>query len=208
MSPRGFHENEKKQIKEALIQAGRNHFGSNGLKKTNIKDLTKDAGIAQGSFYTFFESKELLYFRIMELDEEELKEKVAEAFLSEGDMHAEQFARILLYIFSLLDNYPLIRRLFLTDEYEQLVRKLPADVLAEHAHNDAMSLSPLLASLQEEGKLDPSLDHQVVSGVVRALFLTLAHKKEIGLEIFENCLVFMTEAVADRIFRNGKKSHD
>ena len=37
-----------------------------GMKKTSVEQLTKAVGIAKGSFYKFYESKEMLFFAVLE----------------------------------------------------------------------------------------------------------------------------------------------
>ena len=72
---RGFTDREKEIIRNNLIETGRELFGKYGLKKTSIGDLTKAVGIAQGSFYTFFKSKEKLYLEIIDREGELIKRK-------------------------------------------------------------------------------------------------------------------------------------
>ncbi len=74
--PRGFSDKEKIMIQESLMENGKRLFSSYGLKKTSISDITRAAGIAQGSFYNFFDSKEELYFEILEAEEQTMKEKL------------------------------------------------------------------------------------------------------------------------------------
>ncbi|MCY7914456.1 TetR/AcrR family transcriptional regulator [Bacillus haynesii] len=57
MSVPKFTEKEKEAIRSALVHSGRELFAQLGLKKTSVSELTASAGIAQGSFYTFFDSK-------------------------------------------------------------------------------------------------------------------------------------------------------
>ncbi|MCK4258879.1 MAG: helix-turn-helix transcriptional regulator [Halanaerobiales bacterium] len=73
---KAFSDNEKKIIKNAIIEKGRELFGKYGFKKTAIGDLTKSTGISQGSFYSFFNSKEELYFEILEIEEQVIREKL------------------------------------------------------------------------------------------------------------------------------------
>ena len=67
--PKTFTGKEKEIIRKTLITKGRELFSKYGLKKTSITELTNSAGIAQGTFYNFFESKEELYFEILEQEE-------------------------------------------------------------------------------------------------------------------------------------------
>ncbi|GAE29458.1 TetR/AcrR family transcriptional regulator [Halalkalibacter hemicellulosilyticus] len=202
--PSGFNKEEQEHIKEKLQEAGRRLFGSVGLKKTSIKDLTEYAGIAQGSFYKFYDSKEVLYFRLLEKDEEEIKQALMIKFASEKTMDESVLAEGLIESIKQVEQYPLIRRLYTTDEYEKVVRKLPKELLEEHGKEDTVSLAPLLDQLKMEGKIDSQLSNDVVSGALRALFLMMIHKKEIGEEVYEDSLYFLAEAVAMRVFKEVK----
>ncbi|MFI6321096.1 TetR/AcrR family transcriptional regulator [Nonomuraea sp. NPDC050556] len=56
---------EKDRITGALLDAAERLFATQGLKKTALEELTTPAGIAKGSFYAFFDSKESLYKEVM-----------------------------------------------------------------------------------------------------------------------------------------------
>ncbi len=43
-----------------------------GMKKTSVDQLTKAVGIAKGSFYKFYESKEMPFFAVLESIHSEL----------------------------------------------------------------------------------------------------------------------------------------
>lgn len=55
--PKKFTEQEREWIKHKLLTEGRRCFEVHGIKKTSVEELTKAAGIAQGSFYMFFDRK-------------------------------------------------------------------------------------------------------------------------------------------------------
>lgn len=51
----------KKQVKrEEIISAAQKLIIQKGYRKTSVEDITKEAGIAKGSFYTYFKSKDSL----------------------------------------------------------------------------------------------------------------------------------------------------
>lgn len=47
-----------KQTKERLIESARKVIIEKGFKETSIEDITKDAKVATGTFYTYFKTKE------------------------------------------------------------------------------------------------------------------------------------------------------
>lgn len=57
---KAFTEEERSRIKEKIMEAALDLFHDKGTKALNISELTKRAGIAQGSFYSFWQDKEAL----------------------------------------------------------------------------------------------------------------------------------------------------
>ncbi len=64
--PKGFTEYEKELIRKRLLEQGQRLFSAYGLKKTNIEEIAKAAGISKGAFYNFYESKEALFMEVIE----------------------------------------------------------------------------------------------------------------------------------------------
>ncbi|WP_042141900.1 TetR/AcrR family transcriptional regulator [Paucisalibacillus sp. EB02] len=203
--PRGFNANEKEFIRDKLLSAARELFSSLGLKKTSIKDLTGKAGIAQGTFYNFFESKEVIYFLLLEQDEKEIKQNVINKLMSK-EITPSNFANVIYTTVKQIENYPLIRRLYTTEEYELLVRKLPNELLKEHSENDILSLNPLLDQWKNKGEVDANLSNEVVTSALRALFLMTIHKREIGEDVYDQSLQFLAEGIALRLFKGGENT--
>lgn len=204
---RGFSEREKEVIRDLLIEKGKELFGIYGLKKTSIKDLTKAAGIAQGSFYKFFNSKEELYFEILQKEEEEIHQNLLGGVLTSNQITREAFQRLLQESFRIVDQNPIIRNLYSEEDYTILLRKLPEEKIKEHIMKDSSILIPLIEEWQRAGimlKRDP----EVIASLLRALFTITLHKKEIGLEIFDETMDLMIELVCNGLITEGEKKHD
>ncbi|HEX2982568.1 MAG TPA: helix-turn-helix domain-containing protein, partial [Ignavibacteriales bacterium] len=57
---------EKKIIVKAkIIEAASGFFSAHNYHEVMMEDIAKAAGIAKGTLYNYFESKESLYFTIM-----------------------------------------------------------------------------------------------------------------------------------------------
>ena len=67
--PRIFSEADRGAIRQSLIEAGRESFLRHGLRKTSVEELARSAGIAKGTFYNFFASKEDLCMAIFDQEE-------------------------------------------------------------------------------------------------------------------------------------------
>lgn len=71
---KAFTEDERKEVQERLRRTGLALFAEKGIKGVSIRELTKNAGIAQGGFYTFYIDKEDFLADLIEL---RVKEKLA-----------------------------------------------------------------------------------------------------------------------------------
>ena len=63
---KAFSEYEKLNIKQKIMEAAIEIFHESGTKGLSIKELTKRAGIAQGSFYNFWKDKDALIMDVMQ----------------------------------------------------------------------------------------------------------------------------------------------
>ena len=63
--PKALSEEEKEQIKNQILKTAVELFHDKGTKSINIQELTRRAGIAQGSFYSFWKDKDALIMDVM-----------------------------------------------------------------------------------------------------------------------------------------------
>ncbi|MCR5323124.1 MAG: TetR/AcrR family transcriptional regulator [Lachnospiraceae bacterium] len=60
-----FTDKEREKIREKLRRAGLKVLAETGIKDIAIRDVTKQAGIAQGGFYTFYKDKDEFVLDLM-----------------------------------------------------------------------------------------------------------------------------------------------
>ena len=86
---KAFTEQEREKIRQRLQEEGLRQFKEKGLKKVSVRELTRAAGIAQGGFYSFYNSKEDL---LLDCVNRRISQKM-KAFMDmplteyEGEMH-------------------------------------------------------------------------------------------------------------------------
>ena len=86
---KAFTEQEREIIRQRLQEEGLRQFKEKGLKKVSVRELTRAAGIAQGGFYSFYNSKEDL---LLDCVNRRISQKM-KAFMDmplteyEGEMH-------------------------------------------------------------------------------------------------------------------------
>ena len=94
-----------KNTKDNLVNSAIKTFGEKGFWNTRVSDIVKNAGVAQGTFYLYFKSKEDCFrFIIKEIQEKILSEvnqadaifEVCKIFLKET-YELKEIARIFLF---------------------------------------------------------------------------------------------------------------
>lgn len=74
---------EKNTKREAIISAAKKLIIEKGYRKTSVQDITEQVGIAKGSFYTYFKSKDFLMETLL-VELEEYHKKFIEELLDDN----------------------------------------------------------------------------------------------------------------------------
>lgn len=145
---------ESQQIREALLKEARRCAVTLGMRKTSVEQLTQAAGISKGSFYKFYESKELLFFTVLEDVHTEVYQVAEETLRKTKDLPpVERGARTILAACRKLSETGAMT--FIENDARTLLQRLPEKVKAEHYHDDEVHIRALL----EEGGLIPPRGH-------------------------------------------------
>src|SRR5689334_3453627 len=65
-----------------ILDAASDEFGERGFSESSIVGITQRAGVALGTFYTYFDSKEALFQALVRDMSEQVAETVSPAFVS------------------------------------------------------------------------------------------------------------------------------
>jgi AcrR family transcriptional regulator len=196
---RGFTDREKEIIRNDLIDTGRELFGTYGLKKTSIEDLTKGVGIAQGSFYTFFDSKEELYLEVMDREGERIKEKFLKEDKRIERLTRESFRAFFKKALEVVNSNPIIKQMFLEEEVDLLIRKIPPEKMKEYNKRFLHDFLPLIKKWQHEGAIINNYRPEVIVAVFQTMYHPILHKKDFDDEVFEEMIDLLVDIVAKGI---------
>ena len=138
-----FSDTEKEMIRQKLMHEGERLFTSYGIKKVSIDEIVHAAGIAKGSFYSFYPSKEHLYMDIAGNLQLKMWSEMDE-FLNENRSlpPRELCKRCFLWMFSELQRYPMLKQAD-GETADYLYRKLPREVIEAHTKDDSHELIKL-----------------------------------------------------------------
>ena len=165
------------------------------MKKTSVDQLTKAVGIAKGSFYKFYESKEMLFFAVLENIHSELYD-VADHVLSETDNLSppECAAKAVLAVCQRLSDTG--DMVFIENDAKLLLQRLPDDVKNLHYHDDETHIRLLL----KKHDLVPNRGISLAAATVRGLILTVSHKEQIG-ELYPQVLETLVYGACRELFK-------
>ncbi|GKU76366.1 TetR/AcrR family transcriptional regulator [Paenibacillus sp. L3-i20] len=190
-----FSEEERSWVGQKLLTEGRRLFESYGLKKTSVEELTQAVGIAQGSFYLFYSSKEELFYALMQEDEKRIRAEMQNSFAKGEMITKEGIKRFLIKSFQMLEQSPLLQGMIVKRELEQLMRKLPKELLARNFSEDQDAMMPIISLWQSAGIMKGVAPELLVS-LFRSLILLRLHKEEIGEGQFDATMELLIDVIA------------
>ena len=170
-----FTDEQNEQIRNDLIREAQRCGITIGMRKTSVEQLTEAVGISKGSFYKFFDSKELLFFAVLEDIHTECF-AAAQKSLQENaaiDPASRTAAAILAACRWLSETKAFV---FIENDAEFLLHRLPEEVKTAHYHDDETHIRQLL----EKYDLVPNRGISLAAATVRGLILTVSHKEQIG----------------------------
>ena len=189
-----FTDEQNEQIRNDLIREAQRCGITIGMRKTSVEQLTEAVGISKGSFYKFFDSKELLFFAVLEDIHTECF-VAAQKSLQENaaiDPASRTAAAILAACRWLSETKAFV---FIENDAEFLLHRLPEEVKTAHYHDDETHIRQLL----EKYDLVPNRGISLAAATVRGLILTVSHKEQIG-ELYPQVLEALVYGACRELF--------
>ena len=182
---KAFTEKKKEQIRERLQQEGLKQFKEKGLKKVSVQQLTREVGIAQGGFYSFYDSKEALF---VDCVNRRLTEKIEKFVGTSPEIYGEEIQdpiaflseRLYLTGMHLKDN--LVFNNLISDSVNILFGN--HDHLEQNTVRVFKSLLSYLLSFWEMHGLTVKVDTGGLRAFVRAATILFMNEEIIGKEHF------------------------
>ena len=200
-----FTDSEKNQIRQQLLDTGRELFATYGLKKTSIEDLTRPAGIAKSSFYAFFDSKEALYLELLMMERRRMREEIAARFPATDDAR-ETIAQFLRAAVREIEANALTRRVIAhPEEWQMIARRVSPEQMEANIAESTLTALSFIREGQESGQIIAAKP-EVITGVVRAVVVLAQHKDDIGRDIFPEVQEMMIEFVAKGLTTSDEAS--
>lgn len=168
-----------------------------GIRRTTVDDLVKRVGIPKGTFYLFYESKELLLFDVFCALHDEYQAKIMNGIKEmKGGINPDNLTDLIFNMYKLMDQSE-FARLMTGGEIETLLRKLPPEISKRHAEQDDFRMEELVSMVPD---MDPHRI-EVFSAALRGVFLAILYKREVGETVFDDALRVMIRGVVTQMFK-------
>lgn len=169
---RGFSDDERDEIEEALVDTARELFTRYGFQKTAIQDITEPVGIAEGTFYRFFDSKSGLYTEILIRENETLIDTV-ETELESIDDPAARLERFVRGWAAAFEERPLLVETHRSPR--QLLHHVDQEAFEDGTRRIMDRLIPLVEDLQENNDgMIAELEPRLVLDIMSIIEVTIA----------------------------------
>ena len=188
-----FTDKEMTDIREKLRNAAGKYAATPGMRKTTVDELCAHAGISKGAFYKFYDSKEALFFEILEQWHTQIYGKALEILTNaDGVTDWERVYKALLFACRSLDEYSIVG--FYEKDVPYLLRKIPQEVLDAHYHSDEKHIADLIAA----SGIKLRVTHELAAATVRTLILSFADRDHIG-PMYDQVMELLVKSVCDQI---------
>lgn len=139
--PKIFKENEREVIRDKLLDAGLQLLKRKDYRSISIEEITASIGIAKGTFYNFFPSKEKFFYEIMIKIRDGNRVEMIE-FFKKGQVTQKQLEE---YLYRRYTQIKTVYDYFTLEEIKIIFRRLPKEFT--ESENDSVYMAEKLFSL-------------------------------------------------------------
>ena len=194
-----FTSEEKEVIRKKLHKVAKECLQRYGVKKTTVDQMAAMVDISKGSFYNFYSSKEMLFFKVLEEYQIDVMNRLTEQLGMETKIDTNRLVQ-LLYDFYQDFRYSFMYTIFKNHEMELLVRKLPKEVITNHHLIDDRMVKKIVSRIN----IRENISVEIVSALFRTIAMTILHIEEIGEEQFDTTLKLVIQGIVEQITKEDR----
>lgn len=194
-----FTSEEKEVIRKKLHKVAKECLQRYGVKKTTVDQMAAMVDISKGSFYNFYSSKEMLFFKVLEEYQIDVMNRLTEQLGMETKIDTNRLVQ-LLYDFYQDFRYSFMYTIFKNHEMELLLRKLPKEAITNHHLIDDRMVKKIVSRID----IRENVSVEIVSALFRTIAMTILHIEEIGEEQFDTTLKLVIQGVVEQITKEDR----
>lgn len=154
-----------RQTRDKLLQAAEIEFGNQGFHDASVSGITQQAGVALGTFYTYFESKEEIYRALVGYMSHRVRSWIAERVADSPDRVSAERDGLRAYL-EFVREHPGLYRIIAEAEF------VANDAFMEHYTGIARGYTANLTSANERDEIRDG-DFEVWSWAIMGMMVFL-----------------------------------
>ncbi|MBX4263109.1 TetR/AcrR family transcriptional regulator [Clostridium estertheticum] len=192
--PKIYSQEKRQEIREQIMDMGLELIKQYGMRKMSIEQITKKVGIAQGTFYNFFDSKEMLVYGLANAYQERINQKMEEIIQIKGYLDREDLRK--LYSGMILKDEDNVYHFLKREDIQTFLTRLPSDCL--NKISDAkMQMEKNLRYVNEKKE---KYDLDAILNWIQVMNLVVENKDILVETGIEKIVHRMIENMLDEIF--------
>lgn len=193
--PASFTKTQQDNIREQLFHEGIRLFRTCGVQRATVSRLTSVCGIAKGSFYSFYESKEEFILALIKWAETKTEEMLKEKLAGRSRMSAHEFLEFFReYLYS---EYDLMNGLTVNDFLWLKTHMTEADLFNPI---DQMAQAEIWLSLIYDVR--ENIDCGIVVNLIKSIYAMREHRDTLVESSLDASIDIMLRAL--EIYISGK----
>lgn len=178
--------------KAEILKCARELFSSKGFKNTNVAGITKMAGMATGTFYNYYSSKDKLFMEIFLEENIKLKKSIIGSIDLDGDP-LNVIKEMMLLNFQGIKANPILKEWYNRDVFNRIEQSYREENGIEHVDFLYDIFIDVVKKWQDEGKMRKDIQAEMIMAIFGALINVDTHKEEVGLQYFPHVVDYLTE---------------
>ena len=190
--PQIFDKMGRDRVRIQLLETGFELIRQHGMKKTSVSEIAKKTGIATGTFYNFFPSKEEFIYQLVVYKRQSVK-AAFEELTAEGKADREKFRQYLCRIY--LEDNDVFQ--YLSDEEVDILRSRWKEEYWKNEKNVEQTSKWILGCLLG---LKPNVNWKVFANFTKSISLIRHGKDKMYEEEYEATIEILIDAIIDYLF--------
>lgn len=193
--PASFTREQQEKIKEQLFHAGIRLSKSLGMQRMTVSKLTASCGIAKGSFYSFYESKEAFILALAAWADQQAEEMLNGRLAGRRQMSTHEFFEFFREF--LYSEYDLMNGLTVNDFLWLKTHMADADLFDP---SDQMETVKMWLSLMSDKR--ENIDCGTVMNLMKSIYAMREHRANLVEESLDNSIEMVLRLL--EVYISGK----
>lgn len=180
--------------KAAIYKSAKEVFEKKGFRDAGVAEIMERAGMATGTFYNYYPSKDTLFMQIFSDENVKLKNRLLAQIDTDADPISVMREVMIKNRQGMLEN-PILREWYNRDVFQKIERNFREENHIEQVDFLYDRFIVLIEKWQRERKLRSDISAGMIMALFGAVISVEMHKEEIGLQFFPQLIMYMVEFI-------------